>query len=73
MTTSNESGQWTTQGDDDGGNNGGGDVVALAVTSAGIGRCNESGRGVEEDVVFLLMDGTTQKLHTIDTVQAALQ
>ncbi len=68
MTTSNESGQWMMQGDDDGGNNGGGDVVALAVTSAGVGRRDESGREVEEDMVFLLMDGTTQKVHTIDTI-----
>ena len=32
---------------------GGGDDVtlALAATRAGVGRCNESGRGVEEDVV----------------------
>jgi hypothetical protein len=50
--TSDESGWWTMQGNDNGGNNGTGDIVALAVTSAGIGWCNESGRGEEEDAVM---------------------
>jgi hypothetical protein len=50
--TSNKSGWWTTQGYKDGGNNGGGDVVMMAVSFAGIGRCDESRRGEEEDAVM---------------------
>jgi hypothetical protein len=52
-TTSNESGRWKSQGNDNGSNDGGGDVVALAVTRAGIGQRNETGRGEEEDAVML--------------------
>ncbi len=46
------SGRWTTQGNDNGGNNCSGDVVALAVTTAGVGQHNENGRGEEEDAVM---------------------
>ncbi len=51
-TTSNKSGWWTTQGNDNCGNNGGGDDVPLVVTSDGIGRRGESGRGEEGDTVM---------------------
>jgi hypothetical protein len=43
--TSNESGRWITQGDNNGGNDDSGDVVAPAVTRAGVGWHEESGRG----------------------------
>jgi hypothetical protein len=47
------------QGNNDGGNVGGGDVVALVVTSTGVGRRNESGQGEEEDAL-MAADGYRQ-------------
>jgi hypothetical protein len=60
MTTCNKSGQWTMQGGKDGGNNSGGDVIVLAVTRAGVGWCDESGRGEEGDAA-MAADGYIQQ------------
>ncbi len=40
-----QGGGFGDKGNKDGGNDGGGDVYELAVTRAGVGRHNESGRG----------------------------
>jgi hypothetical protein len=40
------------EGNNDGGNDGGRDVIALAVTRAGVGWCNESRQGEVEDTAI---------------------
>jgi hypothetical protein len=60
-TTNDESGRWTMQGDNNGSDNSGGDVVALAVTSAGIDGTMRAGGGGEKDVV-MAADGYRQLL-----------
>ncbi len=41
------------KGNDNGCDNGGRDAIVLAITRAGIGQCNESRQGKEEDAVIM--------------------